>query len=154
MKGKRILLSFAVLALTASTGAMANEIYKWIDADGNVHYEDRPSGAATEERLNISYRRTSNSGVQNRIQARADAQKAREEADSVAAAAEQAAADRAAAAAARQEKCESARARLESYQQARRLYRTDESGERVYLDEVQQAEARQTAEEQIAEFCS
>jgi hypothetical protein len=154
MKGKRILLSFAVLALTVSTGAMANEIYKWIDADGNVHYEDRPSGAATEERLNISYRRTSNSAVQNRIQARADAQTARKEADSVAAAAEKEAADRAAAAAARQERCESARARLENYQQARRLYRTDESGERVYLDEVQQAEARQKTEEQIAEFCS
>lgn len=153
MKGKRILLSFAVLALTVSTGAMANEIYKWIDADGNVHYEDRPSGAATEERLNISYRRTSNSAVQNRIQARADAQTARKEADSVAAA-EKEAADRAAAAAARQERCESARARLENYQQARRLYRTDESGERVYLDEVQQAEARQKTEEQIAEFCS
>jgi hypothetical protein len=119
-----------------------------------VHYEDRPSGAATEERLNISYRRTSNSAVQNRIQARADAQTARKEADSVAAAAEKEAADRAAAAAARQERCESARARLENYQQARRLYRTDESGERVYLDEVQQAEARQKTEEQIAEFCS
>lgn len=154
MKGKQILLSCAVLALTVSTGAMGNEIYKWIDADGNVHYEDRPSGAASEERLDISYNRTNNSAVQERIQARLEARKAREEADSMAAASEKEAADNAAAEEARRKQCESARARLESYRQARRLYRTDESGERVYLDEVQQAEARQKAEEQIAELCS
>jgi hypothetical protein len=57
MKVKRFLLGFAVLAITAGGGAMANEIYKWTDEEGNVHYEDRPTGAATEERMALSYRR-------------------------------------------------------------------------------------------------
>ena len=48
MKGKRIALTCAIAALTVSMGAMANEIYKWTDADGNVNYEYLPSGAATE----------------------------------------------------------------------------------------------------------
>mgnify|MGYP001823993715 CR=1 FL=1 len=154
MKGKRIVLSCAVLAMTMASGAMANEIYKWTDADGNVHYEDRPTGAETEERLSITYGRTDSSAVQRRVKARTDAQASRREAESVAAAAEQEAADNAAAEEARAAKCESSRARLESYLQSRRLYRTDANGERVYLDDAQRQEARQKAEEQITEFCS
>lgn len=154
MKGKRIVLTCAIAAMTVSMGAMANEIYKWIDADGNVHYEDRPTGAATEERLDLTYRATDRSSVQARVKSRVDAQTAREEAKSIAAAAEQEAAENAAAEKQRSDRCDRARARLESYLQARRLYRTDDNGERVYLDDSQSQEARRKAEEQIAEFCS
>ena len=154
MKGKRIVLTCAIAAMTVSKGAMANEIYKWTDADGNVHYEDRPTGAATEERLDLTYRSTNRSSVQARVKSRIDAQTAREEAESTAAAAEQEAAENAAAEQQRRDRCDQARARLESYLQARRLYRTDDNGERVYLDDAQSQQARQKAEEQIAEFCS
>ena len=154
MKGKRIVLTCAIAAMTVSMGAMANEIYKWTDADGNVHYEDRPTGAATEERLDLTYRPTNRSSVQARVKSRVDAQTAREEAKSTAAAAEQEAAENAAAEQQRRDRCDQARARLETYLQARRLYRTDENGERVYLDDSQSQEARRKAEEQIAEFCS
>lgn len=154
MKGRRIVLTCAVAALTVSAGAAANEIYRWVDADGNVHYEDRPKGAASEERIDITYRRTDGGAVNDRIQARLDRQASRDEAKSVAAAAEKEAADNAAAAEERQKACERSRARLESYLQSRRLYRTDENGERVYLDDEQRTEARRKAEEQVAEFCS
>ena len=154
MKGKRIVLSFAVMAMTVTGGAAANEIYKWTDAEGNVYYEDRPTGAATEERLDMTYRATNNSAVQERVQKRVDAQTEKREADSVAAAAEKEATDNAAADQARQEKCDRSRARLNSYLKSRRMYRTDENGQRVYLDETQRQEARQKAEEQISEFCS
>ena len=154
MKGKRIALSCAVMALTIAGGAMANEIYKWTDEDGTVHYEDRPTGAANEERLAITYGRTDSSAVQKRVLARVDAMTARDEARSVAAAAEQEAADNAAVEADKAQRCDGARSRLESYLQSRRLYRTDESGERVYLDDSQTQEARQKAEDQVTEFCS
>ncbi len=154
MKARRIAVACAVAALTFAGGATANEIYKWVDENGNVHYEDRPSGAASEERIDITYRRTDSSAVQRRVQARVDAQTAREEQKSVAAAAAQEAADNAAAEAERQKACERSRARLETYLQSRRLYRTDENGERVYLDDAQREEARRKAEEQITEFCS
>ncbi len=154
MKGKRIVFSFAVMAMTVAGGAAANEIYKWTDEDGNVYYEDRPSGAATEERLGITYQPTDNTAVQKRVEKRVEARTTREEAASVAAAAQAEAADNAAAEQARQEKCDRSRARLESYLQSRRMYRTDENGERVYLDEAQRQEARQKAEDQITEFCS
>ena len=154
MNSRRITLTIAVAALTFAGGAMASEIYKWTDEDGNVHYEDRPTGAATEERLQLTYRRTDSSSVNQRIQARMNRQAERDEARSAAAAAEQEAAENAAAAAERQQACERARARLETYLQSRRLYRTDENGERVYLDDAERQEARQKAEEQITEFCS
>jgi major membrane immunogen (membrane-anchored lipoprotein) len=142
------------MAMTIASGAVANEIYKWTDENGNVHYEDRPTGAATEERLHMTYNRTDSSAVRQRTQARVDARTAREEAKTAAAESEKEAAENAAVAAERAQKCEKSRARLESYLQARRVYRTDENGERVYLDDEQRQEARQKAEEQISEFCS
>ncbi len=154
MKAGSLALTFAVAALTFAGGATANEIYKWIDENGNVHYEDRPSGAASEERIDITYRRTNRGAVQKRVQSRLDAQASREEQQSVAAAAAREAADNEAAEAERQKACERSRARLETYLQSRRLYRTDDNGERVYLDDEQCAEARRKAEEQVTEFCS
>ena len=154
MTAKRLALTCAVTAMTFAATATANEIYKWTDAQGNVHYEDRPTGAPTEERIEIRYRRTDSSAVNQRIQARLDREAERAEAKSAAAAQEQEAAEQAAAAEERASTCERAQARLESYKQARRLYRTDANGERVYLDDAQRQEARQKAEEQVAEFCS
>ena len=154
MKSVRTALVFSVAAMTFAAGAMANEIYKWTDEDGNVHYEDRPSGAASEERLAINYKRTDGNAVQQRINARHERQATRDEARSAAAAAEQEAAENAAAEEQRAQACERARARLETYLQSRRLYRTDENGERVYLDDAQRQEARQKAEEQVTEFCN
>lgn len=154
MKRMRIALSCAALAVGITTGAIANDIYEWTDADGNVHYEDRPAGPNSERRSDITSHRTDNSVVQQRIQARVEAQKGRQEAKSVAAAAEREAEDNAAAdAAERAKQCERARTRLETYVRSRRLYRKDENGERVYLDEKQQQHARQAAEEQVAKFC-
>lgn len=154
MNGKRLALSCAVVAMTIAGGAMADEIYKWTDENGIVHYEDRPSGAATEERLQLTYNRTDSVAVQRRVQARVESRTAREEAKAAAAESQKEAAENAAVAAERSKKCENSRARLESYLQSRRLYRTDDNGERVYLDDEQRQEARHKAEEQISEFCS
>ena len=154
MKSKRLALLCAVTAMTVAGGAMANEIYKWTDENGTVHYGDRPSGAATEERLAMTFTRTDNAAVQQRVQARVDATAAREEARSAAAKAQEEAAEQEAEAAARADRCDKARARLEQYLQSQRLYRMDENGERVYLDDAQLETARQKAEEQITEHCS
>jgi hypothetical protein len=154
MNSKRTALTLAVAALAFATGVQANEIYKWTDEDGNVHYEDRPSGAPTEERLALNYRRTDGSAVQKRVAARHEREASRAEAKSQAEAAEREAADNAAAAAERKQACERARGRLETYLQSPRLYRTDANGERVYLDDEQRQEARRKAEEQVTEFCS
>lgn len=154
MNSRRLLLPFAAIALIFSAAATANEIYKWTDEDGNVHYEDRPTGAPSEQRIDIAYRRTDNGAVRQRVQARLDAQTARTEARSVAAAEEEERAEAQAAEEERKKKCESYRARLETYLQSRRLYRTDDNGERVYLDEQETLDARKRVEDLIAENCT
>ena len=154
MKTRKLVLGCAVMALTFAGGATANEIYRWVDADGNVHYGDRPSGAPTEQRLQLTYARTDGSAVEKRVQDRLDAQSARAEAQAEQQKAAQEAAEDAEIAAERQKACESARARLETYRSSRRLYRSDENGERVYLDEEQRQAANRKIEEQIAEYCN
>ena len=153
MKSKLFLVGFAVVAITVAGGTMANEIYKWTDENGNVHYGDRPTGVAAEEIVAVSYRRTSGSEVQQRIDSQIEGHKARQEARAKAAEADRAAEKQAAEAADKQKKCDTYRARLETYVQSRRLYREDANGERVYLDETQTQEARQKVEELIAENC-
>jgi len=143
----------AALTLTLSTAVFADEIYKWTDADGNVHYEDRPSGNPSEERLQFSYNRTNSSDVQNRIQAQRDATNTRRKTKEDAAAEQRTAAENRAAAEEKLAKCESYRASLKTMLASRRVYREDEAGERQYLDETQRAEARTKAEELIKETC-
>jgi hypothetical protein len=147
------MISFAALAIAVSSAAFADEIYKWTDEEGNVHYEDRPSGAASEERLQFSYNRTDNSAVQARVQTQRDATSNRRQAREDAASDKQTAQESRAAAEEKQAQCQSYRAQLKVMLESPRVYREDESGERNYLDEAARAEARSKAEEAIKETC-
>ena len=152
MKRLRQLLVFSIAALLASGVAVASEIYKWTDEEGNVHYVDRPTGQPDETRLKIFSARTDNAAVQARIQQRREERAA---ADQVASEAqpEMSPEDLRAEQQKRQEQCEKYRARLERYLQSQRLYKEDGNGERVYLDEEQTLAARARVEDQIKEYC-
>ena len=154
MKTRHLIIGLLAIALAASSGAIADSIYKWTDADGNVHYEDRPSGAETAERMTLTYNRTDNSAVEQRIQMRHDTQTARQESEAVVAEEAKSEEDKRAEASARQERCETYRGKLETLTEARRLYREDENGERVYLDDSQQLKARERTEDLVQEFCN
>ncbi len=153
MKTRHLMVWLLASALTASGGAFADSIYKWTDADGNIHYEDRPSGAATEVRMNLTYSRTDDDAVEQRIEARLDKQTAKREAAVVAAEEAKSADEKRAEADVQQKQCDSYRDTLETQMQARRLYREDENGERVYLDDSARLEARQRTEDFVQEFC-
>lgn len=153
MKTRHLIIGFAALAITISTGAFANDIYKWTDENGNVHYEDRPSGEASEQRLQFSYNRTNAEAVQGRVQHRQDTANTRREAKEEAEAAELTAADERAAAKQKLAQCESYRTRLKTILESRRVYRENQAGEREYLDDAQRTEARTKAEELIKETC-
>ena len=153
MKTRHLMAGLTALAITVSGAAFADSIYKWTDDDGNVHYGDRPSGEPTEERMQITYARTSTSTVERQQQRYQDSAARREEARTAAAEAEQKAADDRAAADERMAKCEQTRTQLRQMLEARRVYREDDDGERVYLDDDQRAEARSRAEELIEEYC-
>jgi len=153
MNTRHLITGIAAIAISVSTGAFADEIYKWTDEDGSVHYEDRPSGAPSEQRLQFSYNRTDSTALQERVDTQRDTDNTRREAREEAEAAELSAAEERAAAEQKLAQCQSYRATLKTMLESRRVYRQDDAGERVYLDETQRAEARAQAEELIKETC-
>jgi len=153
MNIRHLLIGSAALAITVSTGAFADDIYKWTDADGNIYYEDRPSGEPTEERLQFSYNRTNSTAVDKRVQTQRDTNATRREARAEVEAEKHTAAENRAMAEENLAKCQTYRAKLKTMLESRRVYREDAAGERSYLDEAERAEARSNAEELIKETC-
>ena len=154
MKNAQLFTFLALAALLLSGAALADGIYKWVDADGNVHYRDRPSGDPNEVVVPMSYSRSSTTVVQRQRQSFVDAEAARREQRAAREDADKAAAEQAAEQASRQKECEAHRAKLETLLQANRIYREGPNGEREYLDAEQIQEARQRVEKLISETCS
>lgn len=150
----KLILATAVAAVLGTAPVMAGDIYRYTDAEGNVHYVDRPTGASDEERLAISSRPTNPQQVQARVAARYGERS--NDADDTAEAGEKPAtrAERAAAAKARADQCQKYRDQLETYVTSRRLYRENKNGEREYLDDKEVQEARTKTEELIVEYCN
>ncbi len=152
MMNYRLPITIACAALMASGLAVAAEIYKWTDEDGNVHYEDRPVGETQMEHVDIRSRNTDNTVVQARLDAD---RKARAASRQVASEAppkmtrEEVRAEQQA----RQEKCAQYRSQLESFLRSQRLYTEDDAGERAYLSEDEIMAARSRVEGQIQEYC-
>ncbi|MDH3552063.1 MAG: DUF4124 domain-containing protein [Gammaproteobacteria bacterium] len=151
MKHYSLLITFVAALITSGT-AVASEIYKWTDADGNVHYEDRPTFGAQIERLAIASKKTDNSAVQARLEANREARATAEQVASEAPP-EMSREEIRAEQEKRKERCQMYRARLESFVKSQRLYREDAAGERVYLEENEILAARERVEEQIKEYC-
>lgn len=140
------------LILVMAGTAIAGDIYKWTDEEGNVHFGDKPVGEQPE-RLAIQSNPTDPARIQAMAQARRDA--AAKAAEEAAAAESEGPSEEELQAAAneRAQKCTTYRAQLQKYVTSRRLYREDESGERVYLDEGEMQAAREKVESRVEEFC-
>ena len=76
MKRTALLLTVASFALVANSNAVAGDIYTWIDDEGGVHYEDRPTEEQMAQRVDIDSRSTDNAAVYAQTQARLDARAA------------------------------------------------------------------------------
>lgn len=150
---KQLIAATAILALLGSGAALAGDIYKWVDADGNVHYGDKPIGEQSE-RVAIESRPTDPSRVASESQQLMASRSTAIERRSEREAAEEEQANLQAEAAAHAERCTSARAQMQRMITARKLYREDEDGEREYLDEAESQAARARIESQINEHCN
>jgi hypothetical protein len=150
------LIRTALIVLGAAvlhTAPVAAEIYTWTDADGTVHYGDKP-GTTQATKLDIESRATDKVAVAERYSRRQAARtEQNEERAEQRASAEEQAAEAEAEREARQAQCEKARERLGRFVNARRLYRVDENGERQYLDDAEIDQARARAEEAVTRHC-
>lgn len=153
MNTLRLPIFIACAALLASGLAVGGEIYKWVDENGNVHYEDRPIGETNVERVvDVRSRNTDEAAVAARVDEQRKARAAANQVESEAPE-EMSREELRAEQQARHEKCQSYRAQLQSFLASTRLYREDENGERSYLDEDQTMAARARVEGKIQEYC-
>lgn len=165
MKLKQLLVVIAAAATLHAGDALAGDIYRYTDAEGNVHYVDRPTGVPSEQRMAISSKPTDPSQVQARVSARDSRNQpgsrsagtrgtaADTEADEDGAAEKLTRAEKKAARREREQKCQTYRDQMEMLVTSRRLYRADENGEREYLGEAETQEARDKAQELIEANC-
>lgn len=148
----RVIAIASILTLIGASAAFAGDIYKWTDADGSIHYGDRPSGEQPVV-VAIASRPTDSAQIQADARDRAESRALANEAKAAAAAERPTAAELKAEAAERAQKCAGVKAQMQQLITSRRLYREDNNGERVYLDESETAAARERVENQISEFC-
>lgn len=133
----------------ASSAAAASPTYRWVDAQGQVHYSQTPpeQGAYSkyEPRAPRAHPAPAVESIDDFVESRETAELAR-------AAAERA---RQAARNERQQQCQSARERLAYLDEktARRLMRVDDNGQRLRFTEDMFNTERDKALQQIADTC-
>ena len=141
-----------LMAVQAVSPAMA-DIYRWVDADGRVHYSDRPL-ADNAERVGIQSRPTNPETV-------AQKSAATQQADAKAAAqASEKQGDQAAAKAVQQdlaknqaERCKKAQEDYRTAIESHRIYRVGKDGEREYLSSAEIDQARINARKILDDAC-
>ena len=149
-----ITTALSMLGLLFSAPAIGGEIYKFVDAQGNVHYGDRPSGDPEEERLEVVSRATDPAAVQAAVDRRREQDEVRNQKQILRENQKQEAREERAAAEKREAECTAQRERLERYARSQRLYRRDENGERVYLDGAEREAAESALRQHIETTCS
>lgn len=138
------------LALVLLIGPASAGIYRWVDAEGKVHYGDRPPAGQESSAVTVSPGpatdpdRGARAEKQRRLLEAIEAERAEREL-------EEADADRA-----RQElaaRCTNARRTLANLERANLVYTTDESGERAYVGDDERARAIDQARAWIRKHC-
>jgi hypothetical protein len=142
-----VMMYLAATAFSVMACAGDTQIYKTVDAQGNVVYTDK-TGSANTQQTTVHYHEPSAEDLkaledQRRAQQATEAQRLQQAATSNSARAQQEKQQQA-----QQARCESARSHFNSIKDAGRLYQQDAQGDRVYLTDqeadAKRAQARQT----------
>jgi uncharacterized protein DUF4124 len=150
----RLLLSVLLLGLALPVSA---QLYKWVDADGRVHYTDQPPPADAKQDQKLNIRKTQPGAVAPtdaqtpaapQSTAEKDLEFRKRKIDQ-----EQAQAKAAEAENESRERCASAQRRLYTYLDAGRIYSIDDNGERVYLDDDARQRDIEAARKDVARHC-
>lgn len=142
----------AVLAATAFTAVQAQQVYRWVDSQGNVHYSQTPppSGVTKTTVMELAPPPPDPTGVAEQKQliksvAKADAAQQQ--------AAEQAA-QQAAKKAQQQQACDAARKQLQGYMEAHRVITNATSANPTYYSGEDLVKFREQAQEQVNKVCA
>ncbi|UTW06885.1 DUF4124 domain-containing protein [Pseudomonas benzenivorans] len=138
----------AWLCLLLLPGLATAEIYRWVDAQGQVHFGQRPAGAGAEPvevRPQVVERDAATRERLERTERFYDARR-QEKAEAVAASAERRAE--------RDSECRVLRQRLAQLPEGRRYYQEEANGERTYYSEEELDAVRRRLRDRVSERCS
>ncbi|MBI1733449.1 MAG: DUF4124 domain-containing protein [Gammaproteobacteria bacterium] len=145
-----LLVAAGTINCATPISALADEIYRWVDAQGRVHFGDKPP-AEGAERVEVKPAPTDDPELKRRqergerlSEIMAEERKARDEEkqEALLAAAE------------RRAKCNSSRARLERAINAAFIYRdTPDPANPLILDESERSEFEQRLRAEIRQYC-
>lgn len=137
-----------LLCLLLVPGLAAAEIYRWTDANGQVHFGQRPAAPGAQQ-IEVKPQVVERDQLTRERQERTDRfydARREEQAQASALAAERQAK--------RAEECRELRKQLASIPQGRSYYRTEADGQRSYYSDEQVDTARQQLQGRVAERCS
>ncbi|MFI8479973.1 DUF4124 domain-containing protein [Pseudomonas sp. NPDC078700] len=136
-----------LLCLLLLPGLAVAEIYRWTDANGQVHFDQRPTGqgaTAVEVKPQVIERDQATRNSEQRSERFYDARR-QEQAEASAASVQR-----------RKERdaqCQKLRSSLAQMPEGRRYYRVEANGERTYYSDEQLDTARAQLRGQIASRC-
>ena len=140
-------------ALSLTSGALfALEVYRWTDAAGQVHYGDKPSGAAAET-IQLKSSPTTSAGPEAEAARRERTQRLLNEYAIERDEREAARAEEAAALAKRKRRCAKARQDKADVDNSAYLYTRDEAGNKQILPDVELRKERVRLAAEVAEHC-
>jgi len=139
---RALLLTLILMPALASA-----QIYRWTDAEGRVHFGQRPPAGAEqiEVRPQVVERDDQTREREARSERFFDARRQEQQG-----AREQASQTRAA----REQECQSLRSQLSQLQLGGRFFRNDAAGERVYYSDSELEAARQRLAARISQVCN
>ncbi|MCW3149940.1 DUF4124 domain-containing protein [Stutzerimonas stutzeri] len=138
----RVLLLLLALLPPLATA----QIYRWTDAEGRVHFGQRPAAGAeqVEVRPQIIERDEATRQREERSEKFFDARRQEQQADAAQVGKQRAQ---------REKECRGLREELAVLQRGGRYFRTDAAGERVYYSESEIEKARQQLASRIRQRC-
>jgi hypothetical protein len=148
----RGILSLGTLVLLGASALAQADVYRWVDARGEVHYSDRwvpGSELIKVERSRATPQAAANmrGAEQNRLAVTNDRINAQQAQNADTRAVQRDVQE------ARSAQCKEAKERYEKSIQARRIFRTGKDGEREYLSDADADEWRLKARSEMQEAC-
>lgn len=144
-------LIFVILSAVLSAAASAS-VYRWVDADGQVHYSQfKPAGVTATEQNKPNTNQGPNpeeakkrleelraklqENINDREKAKKEQAEAKEDKER------------------RQENCDKAKELVRNYEDNGRVYKTLENGERYWYTETERADLIKTSKDQVKKYC-
>jgi hypothetical protein len=136
-----------LICLLLLPGLAMAEIYRWVDASGQVHFSQRPAPGAEQVEVKPQVMERDAATIESQERANRFFEARREEQTQAAAAVAERNAQR-------EKECRELRSQLAGIPEGRRYYQSEGNGERSYYSDAELDVARSRLRDRISERCS